>query len=199
MTAPGGRNSLDFDGWVFRKLEESEYSRLGWFDCGDDEINDFFLNDAVLHKRELLAESYVYEYKDSPVALVSIQNDSVRFDDDENKERQKFGKSLSLPFPKRYKSIPAVKLGRIGVHKNYKRQGIGSNLLTYCKRLFVTDNRTGCRLITVDSYIKRMSFYENNGFILFPNQSLDIKAEDDTIIMYCDLKPYANQLNQAII
>lgn len=184
MMGRSGRDYFAFNKWRIRKLSIQEYTKLGWFDCGDSEINEFFIEDALPHKQELMAESYVFEYKNSPVALVSIQNDSIQFDDEENRERQQFGKGISLPFPKRYKSIPAVKLGRLGVHKKYAGNRFGSNLLSFCKKLFVTENRTGCRLITVDSYIKKISFYKRNDFILLPNQIIEGKKEDDTVIMY---------------
>ncbi|MBT4485536.1 MAG: GNAT family N-acetyltransferase [Candidatus Latescibacteria bacterium] len=192
MMGRSGRDYFAINKWRIRKLSFHEYYKLGWFDCGDSEINEFFIEDALPHKQELMAESYVFEYKNSPLALVSFQNDSIQFDDDENGERKKFGKGINLPFQKRYKSIPAIKLGRLGVHKEYVNNGVGSNLLSHCKKLFVTKNRTGCRLITVDSYIKRIEFYQNNDFILLPNQNIEGKKEDDTVIMYCDLKPYSN-------
>ena len=191
MTVQSGRVFFKYDSWKLRKLKEEEYTMLGWFNCGDEEINDFFHNDALPHKQELMAESYCFEFEGRPLALVSIQNDSIHFDDDENKERIKFGSNIELPITKRYRSIPAVKLGRLGVHVTLKGMGIGSNLLEFCKLMFVTDNRTGCRLITVDSYIKQIGFYKKNGFSLFPNQIIEERDDNDTVIMYCDLKPYS--------
>jgi hypothetical protein len=158
MMGRGGRDFFELNNMILRKLTLSEYGNLGWFDCGDEEINDFFHNDALPHTQELMAESYCFEIENRPIALVSIQNDSIHFSDEENKERINFGHVIHLPFSKRYKTIPAIKLGRLGVHKDYNRSGIGSNLLECCKFMFVNENRTGCRLIVVDSYIKVMGF-----------------------------------------
>jgi len=187
-----GRDYFEYDNSLIRKLSIEEYTKLGWFDCGNEDINEFFLEDALPHKKELMAESYVFEHMKTPLALFSIQNDSIQFDEDERNERLKFGKNISLPLCKRYCSYPAVKIGRLGVHKEYKGNGFGTNLLTLCKKLFVTENRTGCRLITVDSYIMRISFYEKNDFVLLPNQIIEDREDEDTVIMYCDLKPYSN-------
>lgn len=191
MTVLSGRDFVESEEWLLRKLNEKEYYNLKWFDCDDDEINEFFLEDAIFHKQELLAESYVYEYMGSPLALVSIQNDSIHFADDEGKERKKFGEKLYLDYKKRYNSIPAVKLGRIGVHKTYKRQGIGSNLITHCKKLFVTDNRTGCRVITIDAYNneKVIEFYKKNSFDFLSDKDKD----NHTRIMWCDLQRFKIQ------
>lgn len=49
--------------------------------------------------------------------------------------------------------------------------------------LFVTDNKSGCRFITVDAYSEAIPFYLKNGFAL-------LSSEDDcqrTRLMYFDL------------
>jgi hypothetical protein len=45
-----------------------------------------------------------------------------------------------------------------------------------------------CRFITVDALIGRQSFYEKNGFRLLQN---DVPADSDTVLMYYDLKSFA--------
>ena len=53
----------------------------------------------------------------------------------------------------------------------------------YIKMLFVNNNRTGCRFITVDAYKQSLHFYEQNNF-----QFLDQKdINEDTRLMYFDL------------
>jgi hypothetical protein len=52
------------------------------------------------------------------------------------------------------------------------------------KDLFVTNNRTGCRFITVDAYKDSLKFYEKNGFKYLT--TTDINA--DTRLMFFDLK-----------
>ena len=192
MTAQSGRDFFRYGNMLLRKLQLEEYGKLGWFDCGDEEINDFFHNDAFSHRKELIAESYSFEVENRPLALISIQNDSIHFADNDKKERLSFGYDINLPFCKRYNSLPAIKLGRLGVHKKFSGNGFGSNLLECCKLMFVNENRTGCRLILVDAYIKAKYFYEKNKFRIFPNQLVEDTKEDDTLIMYCDLKPYSN-------
>ena len=68
--------------------------------------------------------------------------------------------------------------------KIFHRMGIGSYLIWALKMLFLTDNRTGCRFITVDAYNKSAvtEFYEKNDF--------EFLTEDDkkekTRSMYSD-------------
>ena len=62
------------------------------------------------------------------------------------------------------KSYPAVKLCRLGVAADAKGQQIGTTLLNIIKSMFVIENRTGYRFLTVDAYLNAVPFYEKNGF-----------------------------------
>ena len=48
-----GRNSISDKGWVLRVLNDEEYEILGWFDCDNDDLNDFFINNAKPHRKQL--------------------------------------------------------------------------------------------------------------------------------------------------
>lgn len=63
---------------------------------------------------------------------------------------------------------------------------IGSVLLDTVKLFFVTDNRTGCRFLTVDAYRDAKGFYEKNGFVaaLLPEEE---QSDSQTIPMFYDL------------
>ena len=64
-----------------------------------------------------------------------------------------------------YRSFPALKITRLGVDISMHGKHIGSRLLDSVKLFFLTDNRTGCRFLTVDAYREAKVFYENNGFV----------------------------------
>lgn len=49
--------------YSIRKLQNGEDTHL--FDCGDEDLNDFILNEAKLYRKELLAVSYVLEQVES--------------------------------------------------------------------------------------------------------------------------------------
>lgn len=88
-----------------------------------------------------------------------------------------------MPDGKQYKSYPAVKIGRLGVHKSFHKMGFGSQLLDYIKGMFIVNNRTGCQYVTVDAYQHSTSFYEKNGFKYFSDSDLG----KDTRQMYFSL------------
>lgn len=119
------RNTFVDGPWVLKKIENRTICDS--FDCEDDDLNEYFHVDAVLHKQELLTESYCLQITGVPHLAVA--------------------------------------------------------LLDFC---FVTDNRTGCRFLTVDAYNKPavIKFYERNGFKLFTYKD---KAKDARAL-YFDLK-----------
>ena len=153
------------------------------FDCGDTDLNDFLHNDAKNYTENLLAVTYLLESENSTAAFFSLLNDKVSLEDtDSNSRWRKYFRDI-MPQGKRFKSYPAVKLGRLGVDNSFKGQGIGTIILDYIKGLYVNDKRAGCRYITVDAYRESLRFYEKNGF-----KHLTEKDKGaDTRLMYFDL------------
>jgi len=49
---PNTRNSVTGDGWSLKKLDNFE--TLFDFDCGDGDLNEYFKEDAILHREHLL-------------------------------------------------------------------------------------------------------------------------------------------------
>lgn len=183
------RNRMQIGIWRLSILKtDGDFKQLKKFDCGDDELNDFFRNDAFAHKQELLAEIYSFSITKATkkgllpsVAFVSFNNDAVQFSQEKRKE-------ILSPEKAHYKFLPAVKIGRLGVIKEYQRQNIGTHLLNLTKSLFITENRTGCRFITIDAYNKPgvIKFYKKNDF-----QFLHDKDKNkNTRSMYFDLKRF---------
>jgi GNAT superfamily N-acetyltransferase len=150
------------------------------FNCGETkagkDLTDFFINKSKDHLKQLLAVTYILESNNKTIAYYSVLNDKV----DRSRKINKF-----IPDAKNYSTYPAVKIGRLGVHKDHQRESIGTELFDYIKVLFITNNRTGCTFITVDAYNETnvIEFYIKNGFA-FPSS----KDKDDKIrLMYFDL------------
>lgn len=173
-------NFLDYP---FKPLEIGDnYS----FDCGDRDLTDFFHVDAIPHKRELIGVTYFF-YDDSiksAIAFFTVSNDAVRTDAFRD----------NLPDGKRYNFYPAVKIGRLGVSKEYQRQGIGIQVIDFIKWFFTAENKTGCRFLTVDAYNKPeiLTFYCKNGFTFLSEKD----AHRQIRTMICDLKPHSDRLSK---
>lgn len=172
--------------YVVRKLESEE--RIGIFNCDDDDLNEFILNESHLYRGEMLAVSYVMERQEdfnheNIVAYFSLANDKVTLSDFENKtEFNRFRKRFKNE--KRMKGYPAVKICRLGVSVEAKGSGIGSSLLNFIKSYFIEENKTGCRFLTVDAYAAAIPFYERNGF----NPLNEDDKDSSTRLLYYDLK-----------
>ena len=90
-----------------------------------------------------------------PVALIDLCNDAVR--KESSKRQPGYKDVIDIHETKQFPFLPAVKITRIGVAKQFQRHNFGSHLLNMVKRLFLTENRTGCRFITVMPTITLMS------------------------------------------
>lgn len=173
------------------------------FDCDDEDLTGYFRKDAFDYHQQLLATTYFLQPIEAieeeiffPVAFISFMNDSIKLSQEERKTtKKKFFKNFKkqMPFKKRgYEDFPAVKIGRLGVLNKYQSQHIGTRLINLAKKIFITNNRTGCRYITVDAYNREdrrtIKFYQKNGFDFLSDADVDKK----TRIMWFDLKTFNN-------
>lgn len=159
------------------------------FDCNDADLNEFLFQDAKNFLSELLAVTYLYEYGAEIVAFFSVSNDKI-FYDTESLSRNAWKRFRGLfPEKKKLKGYPAVKIGRFGVTQKYKRMKIGTELLDSIKMSFLSNNKTGCRFITVDAYNNpdTISFYTRNSFVFLTGNDYAMK----TRLMYFDLCRFA--------
>ena len=182
------QNSIDKSHLDFVRLRPTR--AIDHFDCGDADLNDLILNRATAFQKYLLSVSYAYADNETGkvYAYCSLANDKVAITDFKDKtEFNRFRKKRGFSNEKRLKSYPAVKLCRLGVDISAKGQQIGTTVLDYIKWMFVTENKTGCRFLTVDAYLDAVPFYEKNGFHR-------MNEEDDdphTRLMYYDLMDIA--------
>lgn len=65
---------LTADLWMFRLKEEYV---IGDFDCGNQDLNDFLLNEAKLFSKYLLSVTYIIEQHGDVVAFFSLSNDKI--------------------------------------------------------------------------------------------------------------------------
>lgn len=149
------------------------------FDCGDDDLNEFFFDDSRIACSELVSVTYTWNQAGTILGFFSVSNDSI-------KREVMSGSALRrVARRKRYSSLPAVKIGRLAVDKRFHGRGIGTDILSFVKGWFIDGNKTGCRFVVVDAYNndKTTAFYLKNGF----NFSLTSDKSDTTRLMFFDL------------
>lgn len=148
---------MDFGKFTFRQIEAD--TRIKSFDCGDADLNDFLISDAVNYYKSMMALTYLLEDSDADktVAYYSLLNDKIVFDPDEKNLWNRLNRRVANS--KRRKEYPAVKIGRLA-------KQIGRAILLQVKHVFATMRRSACRFITVDAYAAAVPFYEKCGFVL---------------------------------
>ncbi len=176
------------------------------FSCGngqiENDLNDFFKNDADLYREELLGKTYCFVTKEIPyriVGLFTISNDSIKTTYLERSTSNRLNRSISNS--KRGRSYPAVLIGRLAVDEHFQGGGrlVGSQILQFLKEWFSDENnKTGCRFLVVDAHNhnRTLNFYEQNGFkFLFKTEDEEREyyhiPNDEKILtrlMYFDLK-----------
>lgn len=174
-------------------------SRCPSVNCGDEDLDEFFAEDAFLQERELLCKNYCFyteeDGKREIVAVFTLSNDSIK--KIPNSRKKKIEKDIDRS--KHYFSYPGVMIGRLGVAKEFQNLHIGGEILDFIKAWFLNPmNKTGCRFLLVDSYKteRNLHFYERNGFeYLFSSEEQEkefrgMKTERElkTRLMYFDLK-----------
>lgn len=165
------------------------------FDCGDEDLNEFFTVDALKWQQDLLTVTYYLNLKNSVVLYFSLSNDKITAET----LPKSFWRKIKAKFPhqKHRGDYPAVKIGRFAVGKEYRCQPEhwGSKTLDFIKYWMITENKTGCCFITVDAYPSAVPFYQKNGFKFLgsPEEErykkfLKDSNRVDTIAMYFFLK-----------
>lgn len=152
---------------------------LSTFDC-DTALLSFFQNDAIDSEEELITKTYFLFNENIPEPLVgfSLSNNIVEATNEIN---------MTIISGAQYNVYPAVLLGRLATHSKHLGQGFASIAMAIIKSWFITESKTGCRFIIVDSRPEAERFYiEKAGFERFPEQRKNSK----TILLYFDLKAF---------
>ena len=173
----------------YRRLKPDDERKP--FDCGDADLTDFFLTDSAGHARQLLSVTYALENDSETMAFFSVLNDRIQKEECDQNIFKRLAKMV--PSNKRYGSYPAVKVGRLGVHKDHQRKNVGTDIMNYIKMYFVDERqKTGCRFITVDAYNNEctINFYRKNEFKFLTEKD----EKSDHRAMYFDLMPISNYL-----
>lgn len=152
----------------------------------------FYLMKPFFYRKELLATTFVIENNERTLGYYNLLNDSLQLKEEmfpSVSQYNKFRKGL-LPYPKRHlKSIPSLKIGRLGIDKSYKGKGLGKMILySVISNCLKFNENQACRLITVDAYNKAIPFYQKMGF-----KFLTKEAENEhTQLMFFDVTTFIN-------
>ena len=136
------------------KLSADETANLANFNCGDNELNRFLLEDALDEQEQRSNRTYLVYYLGEIAAYCSLCTDSIRLKEDEAKDD---GTPRVV--------APAIKIARLARDIRYRGLGIGRFLvhMVYDLANRLTDD-VGVRYLTIDAYPDRVPFYLSLGF-----------------------------------
>lgn len=174
---------IDYTKFRFQRLEPD--SNVDSFECAVADLNDFLKEEAKEYQSELLSVTYLVYFDGQLAAYFSLLNDLIRLEETEKKVRNRINRRI--PYTKQRNHYAAVKLGRLAVDKRFACQGIGEMILKVIPTMFLPNNKTGCRFLTVDALSSATQFYLNKGSFRF---FTELDENDDTRLMYFDLKDF---------
>ena len=156
------------------KISEKHKTVLEAFKTDNIDLRKFLVEDALRNQKLSISNTYLWFYKpkDEFVAYITILADAVGI----------HGTALSKYFQGKgihYKTLPALKIGRVCVHKDYSGKGIGTHMIEFAtvKALNLSEE-VGCRFISADAKRDAVHFYKKNGFEI-------LKAREKGTIPMC--------------
>ena len=157
----------------------SKENQISGFDCGNEELNDFFNNKAFPFKKQLLAMTCFLHHKENGkiVCAFSLSPNALKAKDLPN-NRQKKVMQL-IPREKTLQSYPAFLVGRLGVSQEFNGQGLGTQLMGVIKGFCMNSYPDFCRFLVIDAYNSPsvLRFYQKNSFLpVFSSEEQERKA-----------------------
>lgn len=167
----------------FELIQVVDFSILADFECDDKAIDRFIREDAARFQKERLASSYVLVQEKEhslPLSYISVSTSDIRFP-----EKSVYRKHLYYK-AKNYHSFPGIRIGRLGVHKAARGNGIGRATVEASIFLMRSYMDIAARFALVDAYPSVVGFYEKCGFTCIDDDTRHAK----TTLMYLDLLRY---------
>ena len=164
------------------KLESKYRELLNNFTTSTKELKDFLIQDALNNQNQRLSVTFLWFYGNSLVGYVTLLTDKINLEGN----LKEFFRENDI----HYKSLPALKIGRLCVDENFLRRGIGKLMVMFSiqKSNEINEGKAGCRFITLDAKrnenrkLDSIHFYKNLGFKVLKER---VKG---TTPMYLDLK-----------
>jgi len=175
------------------------------FDCGNEDLNEFFNRDALAYASQMLSRTYFFRHKSSKavVCAFSVSASSLKTADLPGSRRKKVKEYI--PREKSLKSYPAMLIGRLGVATEFSGKGTGSQLLRFIKDFSLIQYPAFVRFLLVDAYNEQsvVAFYQKNGFnTVFSSEEQEketyrqsLSEALQTRYMFFDMMHWRNKMN----
>jgi hypothetical protein len=160
--------------------------KLGDFDCGIPDYNEFLVSDAPIYIEQNICQVKLLLHKQTAdiIGYMALNSDSFKLD-----EEEKLKEGLEIP----YNSVPALKIGKLAINTKYKDKPYGSFMLWLALGFAEQLNRLGigCRFIIVDADVEHNpetpAFYKKNGFVYNEKMNERRKKQPRSLSMRLDI------------
>jgi GNAT superfamily N-acetyltransferase len=144
------------------------------FCCTDEQLNDFFQNDALSDHRNLYSITHLVKQQDQIIGFFTLITDTI---DIKNVDGSAFSDY-------QYSKLPAIKIARLATHKDYEGRGIGKYMIASIFEIVSSLTRdVGCSVITVDAKQNAIGFYKKYAF-----SEAKSRTDSETKPMYLNIR-----------
>ncbi|HRS42334.1 MAG TPA: GNAT family N-acetyltransferase [Candidatus Diapherotrites archaeon] len=166
---------------IIEPISNDHKTVISNFTTYESDLKDFLVESALSNQNDRISKTFLLFYRNNLVGYVTLLCDSLRV---EGELRVRL-KTKNI----HYKSLPAIKIGRLAVDDNYLRQGFGTRLLelAYAYSKKVSDNYCGCRFLILDA--KRTKDKSKDSLYFYKKLNFHIlkEREKGTTPMYLDI------------
>lgn len=132
------------------------------FDCGEDSLNRYFQTQATQDSRRRIANCFVaiHTHSGRVAGYYTLSSASIPTPD--------LPEDITSRLP-RYPSVPAVRIGRLAIDKQFQGQGLGKALLADTALKTISATPASYALLVDAKNEQAVSFYQYHGFRLLNN------------------------------
>ncbi|MEE9525919.1 MAG: GNAT family N-acetyltransferase [Candidatus Woesearchaeota archaeon] len=161
------------------------------FQCYEKDLVDFLVDDAMENQKHKISATHLWFLKKTNelVGYITLLNDKINLEGN----LKTFFRDKGIL----YKSLPALKIGRLAVDDKFQKRGLGSLMLEFAFSIAIQNNdKVGCRFVNLDA--KRNSDRNKDSIHFYKKKNFSILKEriKGTTPMYFDLMSLFKEINK---
>ena len=148
---------------TFVSIKNIDKDLISSFDCGVNELNDFFHKYAKQNDKKNIGKTFVLLSDERIIGYYTLSSAQIAFEE--------IPDELLKGLP-RY-PIPCMRIARLAVEKRFQKDGYDALLLKDALlRIVNLSQHTGIYFVLVDAKKESISFYEHYGFVSLKDADL---------------------------
>lgn len=156
----------------YEKLSDCHSGLIKTFQNQESDLVAFLCEDALENQKRGVSVTYLFFVQDAGerkfAGYITLLSDSIEIR--QNKELQSAFENKGIG----YKTLPALKIGRMATDTRFQRRGVATAMIKLAISLALdTSVVVGCRFLIVDAKGAAEEFYFKNGFRLLKEDGLN--------------------------